>query len=869
MPKILLALALAVVSSLSFAQQAPTPASPLAAGFSSHAKTFATSKQGDYLKFRQTQSANGQSQTLALWHVFRGAKEGVATVQFVLTNRSSTADEPLQTAGTDVQIVESPVAQAGTLLDFEVPPGWTLVSDAVTKLADQTLLVGPREIACQVFERATTLSVPQGQVEIKNRVWWNADVPVSGLVRNEQTTSGLQSSSSVLELVAFPGMRDPAKVAVRDAHWFLAQARDAIADSGWSQHDKDRFFEKLGDGYLALGDFERALATVADIREPVYQESLDSALEIFAALDDGPGQRAAVSVAAAVDVANRVRMFANLYGNALEGMSESQVEALLARDELADVRDSVWAARVWRLLLAGDRERALASFQRITSGAGRDGALGTIAYEASQLKRIDLLEQAIAFHPKGAASSSFLGSHYALLDAVGREKEAFEVAQRYVAAIRALEPVERSETTTSLLLLALYRPWSRVERVVCDRLLAADEGDPEAEFAKALKENATTTRGGSYAKRAAARGDEEAARRILGADERATPHDARAAIAALYASGKKDQAVAWLRSLEPASDAPQYLVDGVRAWTMLDFAAVEAFAGDADAETRWIDEAERAALAGQKALVGLNRELGVSRYWEGGISMKSTAPFFLVGLRRIARGEHERALAIAEQSPSLLPASGCVEEFWQHLAVGAALRGDEEFATKVFSRLPASVDANARNWRVRDVARAFALGRDVEGARAFIASLAEPLHRDLATSALIVQLAFDGELASAEALFTPWIAGKEPKQWADAKVSLALARASEGDFDRARELFLQPRFGTEFTALGNVERAHVLIAFGRACGRASQDLDALGRMVVAIGDEYERANVALGIALGRATRPVPDEFVDRLRPSAP
>lgn len=868
MSKILLSLA--ALAPLSFARQAPTPASPAAAGVPSHAKTLATSKEGDYLKFRQTQSADGQTQVLTLWHALRGLKDDSATVQFVLTSRTGTADEPLQTAGADVQIAEAPVPTSATLLDSGIAPGVTLVSDAITKLSDETLLVGPREVACQVFERLTTLSVPQGQAVVRNRVWWSADVPVSGLVRSEQTTSGIQSGSSVLELVAFPGLRDPAKVVVRDAHWFLAQARDAIVDCGWSQHDKDRFFEKLGDGYLALDDFEGAFATVHDIEEPVYQEALLSVLEVFAALDDGPGQRASVSLADPVEVEHRVRTFANVYGNALEGLSDSEVEALVARDELAGARDALWGARAWRLLLAGDRERARASFQRITSDGGRDTALGTIAYEASQLKRIDLLEQAIAFHPKGADGSSFLGSHYALLDELGREKEAFEVAMRYVAAVRALEPVLRTETTTSVLMLALYRPWSRVERFVCDRLLADDDtSDPEVEFARSLSERGATTRGGSYAKRAAARGNEAAARRILGADERATPHDARAAIAALYAAGKKDEAIAWLRSLEPASDAPQYLIDGVRAWTMLDFAAVEAFTGDTEAEARWLDEAESAALAGQKALVEQNRALGVTRYWEGGISMKSSAPFFLVGLRRIARGEHERALAIAEQSPSLRPGSGCVEDYWQHLATRAALRGDAAFATKVFARMPASVDANSSNWLVRKVARAFVLGGDVEGVEAFVEGLTVPLQRDLAISASIVQLSFDGHLASAEALFAPWFATKDPKQWADAKVSLALARANAGDVQRAIELFLAPRFGTDFTALGNVERSHVLIAFGRACGRACKDLDALGRLVVAIPDEYERAHVALGIAFGRATRPVPNEFVDRLRPSDP
>ncbi len=848
-------------SSLAILARAGELASPTAAGVPTHAGTLAASKAGAYLKFRQTQSAGGQSQVLTLWQVHRGVAADVATVQVVLTNRAWTRNEPLTEAAQDVQIADQAVAIQGTLLDFETPAGVTLVSDSITKLPAETLAVGPRSIECQVFERVTKLEVPQGAVQLRNRLWWSSEVPVSGLVRIENETTGLQEGTSVVELVAFSGMNDPDKVRVTDPQWFLAQARAAMRDSGENEHQLDRFLDDLGDGYLAHGLFDQALATVSEIKNSVYQESLVAALRVFAAVDDGPGQRVAVGLVDAEEVDMGFSSFGNQYGNHLERMSIADVEKLAARIASPDYKAAPWSALFCRMLLKGDREHALAAFQRISTPEGQDAALAAAAYEAKEARRLDVLTLAASIHPAGAATSSFLGSQYALLDELGREKEALEVARRYADAVVKLPESDRLVTTNSALMLALYRPWSRVEPYVGELLRAKDPtGDPEAEFAAATK--AGDVRGGvwAYAQLAGERGDDAAAKRILAADAKAKSSDALGAITALYAAGKKAEATAWVRSLAPGQGEDAYIVEGTRARACLRFSDVESWAGDTAEEARWLDEAEKAAIAAQRAIAAYNTEHKTSRYWEGGVSLQSSAPFVLVGARLVARGEHERALEIARQSPSLMPGSSCVEDFWKHLGVTAGKRGDAEFAAKVVAGLPASMDANRRNWFVRDMARAFATG-DTAAAAKFIAGLGDELQRNLATSSLIVQLCLDGKTAQAEAVFAPWIVKQDPKQWADAKVALAMAEASAGDAVRARELFLAPRFATEFVVAG-LERENVLISVGYHAAKAKPDLDFLGQWLVGVESAYERAYLALGMALGLAPGPVPDEFAD-------
>jgi len=857
--------ALVASAFLAMGVRAQELASPTAAGVPTHAVTIAASNVGDYVKFRQTQTANEKSQTLTMWQVHRGVTADVATVQVVLTNRNWTAPEPLTTAASDVQITDQSVPIGGTLLDVEVPQGFELVSDELTKLPDEILAVGPRSIPCRVFERTTKVKVPAGEIQVRNRLWWSSEIPVSGLVQSNSVTSGLQSGSTLLELISFTGMNDVTKIKVTEPIWFLDQARGAMSESGGSAHSIDTFLDDLGDGYLALGEFDYALETARSIGSGVYQESLASAMRAFAAVVDGPGQRGVLGLATPEDIGTEFAFFGNVYGNCLERLPLAKVEAWVERAPTPAAKDELWSTRFARLLAKGDAEGARVAFDRITTKAGRETALYRAVYQAGEEKRIDLLELAVKIDPACAERQHFLGTKYRLLDDLGLEREALESARRYVATILALPEAERMRLTTEVLTLALYRPWSRVEPFVTTALMAkgADD-DPEAELARAEAEGTPSTQLWSFAQRAAVRGDEAAAKRILAQQKTSKAMDSLPAILALFTAGKKDEAAAWARELGPGNGEQPFHAEGARARIFHDFAAREFFAGDDEAETRWLAEAEKSAIAAQKALSEFNRGNAVALYWEGGITLKSSAPFFLVGLRLVARGEHERALEFAAQLPSLMPVSGSVEDFWKYMAVQAGKRGDAEFATKVVARLPESVDSNSRNWLLRDVARAFALGGESTSGTKFIASLKEESQRNLATSSLIVQLCLDGRTEPAAAVYTPWIATQPAKQWGDARIAMALGEAVAGRADRARELFLEDHFSTDFIITG-LERQNVFVAVGYHAAKAKPDLDFLGHWVVGVRDATERAYLALGMAFGLAQLPVPDEFADPIR----
>lgn len=854
--------ALLVASFLAIGVHAQEIASPTAAGVPAHSVAFAASKAGDYLKFQQTQTANGQSQTLTMWQVHRAVAADSATVQVVLTNRAWTGPQPLVDAAPDVQIADQSVPIGGTLIDIEIPAGVELVSDVITKLPDESLSVGPRSIPCQVFERLTKVKVPEGEIQVRNRLWWSSEVPVSGLVQSSSETTGVQTGSTLLELVSFTGINDVTKIKVTEPVWFLDQAHDAIFESGANDHGRDTFLDDLGDGFLALGEFDLALETARSIKSNVYQESLVSALRAFAAVDDGPGQRELLELVEAEDIEREYSYFANVYSNYFERLTPEQMEPLVERAPTPSAKDALWSARFERLLSKGDADGARIAFERITTKEGRANAQYRVVSRAGDKRSLDPLALAAKVDPVGAEDQGFLGSQYRLLDDLGREKEALEVARRYVAAILKMPEAERAETITNVLTLALYRPWSRVEPFVTTALMAkGEDDDPEGELARAREQGTQISGLWSYAQRAAVRGDEAAAKRILAQQTNSKAMDSLPAIVALYTAGKKDEATAWARALAAGSGEQPFHAEGARTRIFHDFAAREFFAGDDEAETRWLAEAEKAAISAQQALKEFNRANAVALYWEGGVSMKSNAPFFLVGLRLVARGEHERALEFIAKIPSLWPGSGSVEDFWKYLAVSAGKRGDADFATKVVARLPDSIDANARNWFVRDVARAFALSGDAASGLKFIAGLKEEHQRKFATSSLIVQLCLDGKAEQAAAVFTPWIATQPAKQWGDARIAMAMAEAVAGRVDRARELFLADHFSTDFIITG-LERQNVFVAVGYHAAKAKPDLDYLGHWLVGVKDATERAYLALGMAFGFAQLPIPDEFAD-------
>lgn len=837
-------------------------ASPAAAGVPTYAVTLAKSKPGDYLKLRHTQTTGGQTQTLVAWNELLAYADAVASMRIVYTNRTWTPLEPLKEQPSDsVQVGEGPAAAGGTPLDFALPEGVTLVSDAVTRLPDERVHVGPRTFDCQVWERRTTLSVPQGSADFVNRAWWSADVPISGLVRSESRATGLQESTTILELVAFSGMNDPALVKVDDALWFLRQADSTITDT---TQDRDRVLERYADACLALDRFDLATETRDRIGSNVYAETVTSSLRCFAAVDGRPGQRESVGLAGD-EVAGFAGSFARSYSNALGSISDADFEKLLERVNTADVKDELLGGRFSRLLLDGDRERAKTALARLSTDEARCRTIGGLAYEAGRLKRIDVVEYAAVLFPPAAARTSYLGSLYPLLEEVGREREAREVSKKYVAAIAALPDEERETTAMSVLSLALFRPWSRVEPFVANDVGAiGDEGDPEAELAKRRADGSFNGSVWTYAERAASRGDVEAAKRILASQSDMKSHDVRSVAFALHEAGKEAEAVELAKSIAAGQGELPFHAEGSRALLYLQFAASACYAGDKEAEDRWIDAAVVSGTAAQVGMAEHNKQTGAGLYWGGGLSYRTNAPPFLVGRQLVLRGERERSLLYAHSLPTIAPQSNVVEDLWKYIGIEAGKRGDAATALHVVGELAKRVDSNRRNWITRDIARSFAVGGDVASGRKFVDAIEEETLRDLATMAFVVQLALERKLEAAESVFQPWIVGEEPRQWADAKVALSLANAVAGKFERARDLFVAPRFTCDFGGMAGLERLDLLVSIGLHAARAKSDLVELGRWIVQIPDDTERALVAIGMAMGLGKRPAQDDYVDRL-----
>ena len=856
-------LALLLVLSWSVPAGAQTDATGQPPSMPTFARTVAKSKAGDYLKFRQTNFAGDRTETLTLWQVFQASTPEQATLRVVLTNRASTSAAPLTKAGDDVRIEDQSAATSATLLDMPpLPPGMTMVSDAITKVGAETLLIGPRYLTCDVYERVTKIEVPQGGIESRNRVWWCADLPVTGLVRSENRTSGLQQGASLLELVAFSGMNDPETIRVEDSHWFLTQAIAAVRNGDIDERDRDKLLVKLAHGHLAYGEAGEARNAMQAIRESVYRESLEPAFAAHAVFGGNPDRLKEAGVEGAAARNEALTRLAYNYGNYFLRAPAEDVEAFVARIEDPEAKSSFWAAMFARRLTHGDDAGARAAFERVTTDTGRWSAVNWAASKASETKRLDWLVRAAAFAPKLAEGADFLGTHYRLLDDTGHEKEAFDVARRFVAASVAMPEEQRAAHVSSILVLALYRPWSRVDGFVVRELSArTDTSDPESGLELA-RQSGGVSAVSSRAQRAAYRGDEAAARRILAIEPNAPSTTSRPAVAALYASGKKAEAVAWARALTHGNGEQPFHAEGTRAQTYLDFAAIEFAAGALDEESRWLTEAETAAGDAQRAMAAYNAEKKVSLYWDGGFSLKSSVPFFLVGVRLTASGAHERCLKFVASLPSAKPGSNAVEDLWKYVAVRAGTRGDEEFAAKVVAALPSTIDANARNWLVQDVARAFAKGGDVAGATKWIAGLPSENQRDLATSAWVVQSCLDGHVEAAESIFTPWIATRGARDWADARVATSMAEAVAGHAERARDLFVGDRFRAQFTGVSGLDRENVLVAVGFHAARAKPDATWLARWVVAVDDAFERAHLSLGMALGLAPGPVPDTFVD-------